>query len=124
MSELLAVGLGGFLGAVVRYRVSQWAQRFGDSFPIATLVVNLAGCLAIGVVMALAERQALDPRLRLFLGVGVLGALTTFSTFGFETVELMRRGAFGPAALNVAGSLLLGFGAVWLGLTAGRLWNP
>ncbi len=117
MRELLIVGAGGFLGAISRYWLSGWVHRWaGIGFPWGTLVVNTVGCLAIGALMALLEtRVFVSPETRLFLGIGILGSLTTFSTFGYETLELARRSEFSLAAANAAGSLLLGLGAVVVG---------
>lgn len=117
MRELLAVGLGGFVGAVARYSVSGWVHRWaGSAFPWGTLAVNVTGCLAIGMLMALFEgRVSSSPETRLFLGIGVLGSFTTFSTFGYETLELLRRSEPGLALANAGGNLLIGIGAVLLG---------
>ena len=117
MRELLVVGVGGFIGAIARYWVSGWVHRWtGASFPWGTLAVNVIGCLAIGALMALLEsRLFVSPEARLFLGIGILGSLTTFSTFGYETLELMRRSELALASANAAGSLLLGLGAVFVG---------
>lgn len=117
MRELLAVGVGGFIGAVTRYCISGWVHRWtGAGFPWGTLVVNLVGCLALGALMALLEsRLFVSPEARLFLGIGVLGSLTTFSTFGYETLELMRRSELALAAANVAISVIIGLGAVFIG---------
>ena len=122
MRELLAVGLGGFVGAVARYLVSGWVHRFaGVGFPWGTLTVNLAGCLALGALMGLVEaRVAITPAWRLFVGLGVLGSFTTFSTFGYETVELIRGGESGLALANAAGSLALGAVAVFAGAALAR----
>jgi CrcB protein len=117
LRELLIVGAGGFLGAISRYWLSGWVHRWaGIGFPWGTLAVNTVGCLAIGALMALLEtRVFVSPETRLFLGIGILGSLTTFSTFGYETLELARRSEFSLAAANAAGSLLLGLGAVVVG---------
>jgi len=117
MRELLAVGIGGFLGAVARYLVSGWVHRLaGAGFPWGTLTVNLAGCLALGALMRLVETRSLfGPEARLFLGVGILGSMTTFSTFGYETVELLRSSGPWPALGNAAASLVLGCAAVVAG---------
>jgi CrcB protein len=115
--ELLVVGLGGFCGAVGRYVLSGWVQRLSASpFPWGTWAVNVAGCLAIGALMDLTNtRLAVTPEARVFLGIGFLGSLTTFSTFGYETIEMLRDAQFGPALGNVAANVLLGCGAVYLG---------
>ncbi len=116
--EWLAVGLGGMLGALGRYALSGWVHRAMDvsGFPLGTLVVNVAGCSVLGVLMQLVEdgRFASAPW-RLFIAVGLLGSFTTFSTFGYETLELMRCGEERWAALNLVGNLLLGIGALFIG---------
>ena len=117
MRELLVIGCGGFLGAIARYSLTGWVHRWaGAGFPWGTLAVNVVGCLAIGGLMALVEsRAALSPAVRLFVGIGLLGSLTTFSTFGYETLELVRRSELGLALANAGGNLLLGLGAVLVG---------
>ncbi len=121
--KLLVIGLGGFLGAIARYGVSGWVQaRAGGEFPAGTLAVNAVGCLLLGVLMALVEtRQLLGPEVRTFVAIGILGSFTTFSTFGYETLELVRVGTFRLAALNMAGNLALGLAAVWIG-RSGTTW--
>jgi len=111
------VGLGGFLGAVLRYGLTYVAGRIGSGWPYGTLLVNALGCLLAGWLLFGIEREAVAPRRIAFVGVGLLGALTTFSTFGVETFELLRE--VGPAAAlgNVALQLALGLGAV-----AGGYW--
>ena len=123
MLRLLAVGVGGFIGAVARYLLSGLAHRlWSTAFPIGTLTVNVLGCLVIGVLTVLVEGDYLtSPTVRLLLMVGLLGALTTFSTFGYETVECMAEGQYGLAALNVAANVTLGLGAVVLGRAAVNL---
>jgi len=123
MIKLLIVGLGGFAGAIARYTLSGWVHRhYHGAFPCGTLFVNVVGCMGIGFLMVLAEgRLWLTPNLRLLLTVGFLGALTTFSTFGFETLALLEKGAFRAAALYVVGSLVLGLGGVFLGRLGARL---
>lgn len=123
MKELLLVGTGGCIGAVARYGLSGLAHRlFGASFPYGTLAVNVLGCLVIGAVLYLVEgRAALSLQARLFLATGILGGLTTFSTFGYETLELLRSQQPRLALLNVAANLALGLGAVWVGWVAMRL---
>lgn len=103
----LLVGAGGFLGAAARYLLGGLVHRhYGGTFPLGTWLVNVLGCLAIGVLAALVlDRPALGPHLRLFVMVGVLGGFTTFSSFSYETLELWRQGALRAAALNVGGTL-------------------
>ena len=117
MTQLLMVGLGGFLGAVSRFLLADLVQgAAGNRFPYGTLAVNVVGCAVIGAVTALAEtRGGLSDGLRLFLVVGLLGGFTTFSAFGNETLALLRAGEVGPAAANVLANVLLAIGAVWVG---------
>ena len=87
------VGLGGFVGAACRYLLSTWVQKSSGwiSFPIGTLVVNVLGCLFIGFLGGLViSRELFSPTMRLFLLTGLLGGFTTFSTFSFETLMLLR----------------------------------
>lgn len=118
MKEILLVAAGGLFGSVSRYLVSGWVQRAvgGAQFPWGTLAVNVAGCLAIGLLAGLVEaRQLLSAGTRVFLLIGFLGAFTTFSTFGYETFGLARGGE-GLRALGNAGLHLgCGLAAVWLG---------
>lgn len=122
MQELVAVGLGGFLGAVLRYLVSGWIHRFaGVIFPWGTLTVNVAGCFALGALMGLVEaRGAPSAGWRLFLGIGAIGSFTTFSAFGYETLELLRGSQLGLALANAIGSLVLGTAAVVAGALLAR----
>jgi len=121
MQEILAVGIGGFIGAVLRYCVTGLMQRACPAFlPAGTLVVNVVGCFAIGVVMAfVSERVLVSEPWRLFLVTGILGGLTTFSAFGYESVELLREQELRLAFINVAANLALGFFAAWLGRLLG-----
>ena len=117
MDKILIVGVGGFLGACARYLLSGAAQRLhGGTFPLGTLAVNVLGCLLIGVAMAVAEeRSLLGPNARLFIMMGLLGSFTTFSTFGYETVELLRDGELRWALYSAAANFVLGVGAVVAG---------
>ena len=118
LRDVLVVGAGGFIGATLRYGISGLAQQVSGSttFPYGTLAVNVVGCLAIGVAGGLADgRQLMGPELRLFLLIGVLGGFTTFSTFGHETLALVRDGEGGRAAASVALHLVLALGGTWLG---------
>jgi len=117
MINVLWVALGGALGSAARYGVGVATARWlGAGFPWGTLIVNVAGGLAIGVLAARTEQA---DALRLLLGVGFLGGFTTFSAFSLETVRLMQqRPELGLA--YVAASLALSVGACWLGLVLGR----
>jgi CrcB protein len=118
----LLVGAGGFVGAVLRYSLGGLVSRVtAPDFPWATLVVNVTGCFVIGLLAVLTqERGPVAPSTRLFLMVGVLGGYTTFSTFGYETLSLVREGSHGLALANAAGQVLVGLLAVWAGMTVAR----
>jgi CrcB protein len=119
MRTILIIGTGGFIGAVLRYLVVISTQVFKDKLPLplGTLIVNVIGCLLIGVLATLAEQgQVLSAESRNFLIVGILGAFTTFSTFGYESVTLLQNGFRFNFFANLAVQLVLGLGAVWLGM--------
>ena len=122
LREILLVGIGGFVGAVARYVVSGAVQQHADgTFPAGTLAVNVLGCGAIGGLMALVEEGgALSPDLRLLLLVGLLGSFTTFSTFGHETLALLREGDLPLSVANVGGNVVLGLLAVFAGRALAR----
>lgn len=137
LKRLLAVGCGGFVGAVARYSISAYIKRrFPMSFPLGTLTVNALGCLLIGFLMAwfsfgwdtpkdglpVTRPAWLTVRSQLFLVHGLLGSLTTFSTFGYETLELMRELRYPLAIGNIATSLVVGILFVWLGHHTARVW--
>lgn len=99
------------------------AQLFGTKFPWGTLIVNLSGCFLIGLSFALADRgiSIMNPSMRLFFMTGYLGALTTFSTFGLETVNSMRAGTNLVTVANILSNNLIGGALVFLGMLVGRL---
>ena len=118
MDKALYVGIGGFIGSVLRYWVSGAVQQLANnpSFPFGTLTVNLAGCLVIGFLSQLADlRGVITPEARLFVFVGILGGFTTFSTFGNETMNFLRDAENLTALLNIGLHIFAGLGAVWLG---------
>ena len=121
--NLLVVAIGGAIGACTRYLVSIWAaERFGAEFPMGTLIVNIAGCFIIGIFMTLTtERLIVSPYWRLVFAVGFLGGLTTFSSFGFETLRLVEEADLLQAFWNIALNLGVGLGATWLGIVGARL---
>ncbi len=122
MRSLWLVALGGAMGAVARAVVSTTIHaRWPAGLPWGTLVVNLTGCLLLGLVSGVLEsRPHLNPTWRTFGAVGVLGAFTTFSTFEHETLALLERGAAGAALANVGLSLTVGLLGIWAGQTLGR----
>jgi CrcB protein len=114
---LAYVALGGALGALARYGISGWVYgRMGENFPWGTLVVNLLGCLALGLVIRWLQVSAVSPEVRPFLTIGVLGAFTTFSTFSYETVALLQEGQWLRAGLYMGGSVVLGLIAMVAGV--------
>jgi CrcB protein len=117
------VGCGGFVGSVLRYVLSGAVQRLDPvgTFPYGTLAVNAVGCLVIGVLGGLADsRHLFGPELRHLIFLGVLGGLTTFSTFGHETLALMRDGEHLKAGANVIASIVVCLVLAWLGYEFGR----
>ena len=117
MMSLFVVGLGGFIGAVSRFYLSNIINNLKEiSFPLGTFIVNIIGCLFIGIVMYLVEEKSfLSPNLKLLLLTGLLGSFTTFSTFGFDTLHLFRLGDFFSAGLNILLNVLVGLLAVYIG---------
>ena len=120
--KLLWIGLGGFLGANLRYLVQTWsAARWGSSFPYGTLIANVTGSLILGFIVTLAtQRVALSPNWRLFLTVGVLGGYTTFSSFTVETLALIETGRWTASGVYLVGSVLLGLAGAYLGIILAR----
>lgn len=113
------VGLGGAIGSIGRFIASQTIQRLfiSSGFPYGTLVVNVAGCLIIGIVYGISERfNWLTPEWRIFLTTGICGGFTTFSSFSYESIALIRDYELLYAGLNVAISVVVGFAATYLGL--------
>jgi len=124
--ELLIVAGAGAAGAVSRYVLSGWVYELaGERLPWGTLVVNVVGCFALGCAMhASLATTSFSPDWRLAIGSGFLGAFTTFSTFSYETVREIERGAWGAAGANIALNLALGIPATFVGLyLARRMWG-
>ncbi|MCP4536417.1 MAG: fluoride efflux transporter CrcB [Chloroflexi bacterium] len=124
MYRVFWVGFGGFVGAILRYLVAGWVQRWtkGLTFPHGTLAVNLMSCFVIGLLSHLLEsRGAFNVESRLFVFTCLLGAFTTFSTFGNETLNLFREGDASFALRNISVHVVLGLGMVWAGRTLAEL---
>jgi len=117
LKTLLVIGSGSFLGGIARYLASKMVQNsFASAFPFGTMVVNLLGCLLIGLIFGMSEKTNLiNEEWRLFLTVGFCGGFTTFSTFANENVVLLRDGNFFYFTLYTGLSVFLGLVAVFLG---------
>ena len=112
LKDLFIVGLGGALGAIARYLLGGLAQRLlGSEFPWGTMAANISGCFLIGLIAGLLP-EGESTSSRLFLVVGILGGFTTFSAFGFETLNLLKDDSLGLAAANVGIQLTAGLIAV------------
>lgn len=115
MIKLLLVGLGGFAGAVGRYLVSGLAHKVfnTETYPVGTITVNIIGCLLLGFLAGLVQtREFLSTEIRLCVMIGLLGSFTTYSTFSYETVMLLRDGQYIAAVVNVIGHIIVGLLAV------------
>jgi len=109
MLNCIFVGLGGFVGSILRYLVGLIPIKNPSGFPINTFLINVIGSLAIGVIACLASKNSnLDSRLILFLKVGICGGFTTFSTFSLETAELIKNGSIALAVLYIVLSVSVG----------------
>ena len=117
------IGLGGVLGANARFLISIWAvRRFGVSFPVGTFFINVSGSVAIGLLATLIQTSfGNSSEARLFLLTGFLGAYTTFSTFAYESVILIREGEIRAALFNSLGSTFIGISGCLIGIAAGDL---
>ena len=117
LNNILLVGLGGAAGSIGRYLCQKWIAGFYQhGFPLATFLVNILGCLVIGILYALGEKSSLlSPPARLLLITGLCGGFTTFSTFAFENTNLLRTGDHLYFFLYAMGSVVLGIAAVYMG---------
>ena len=124
MTKIIFIAIGGGGGAVLRYLVSAWGQRITQgAFPLGTMMVNVSGCLAIGLIGALFGGPVLvREEYRAAILIGLLGGYTTYSSFGWETVMLANDGQFGRALMNVLVTTTLGLAAVWIGYRLGERW--
>lgn len=121
LSDMLWVGLGGFVGANARMLLNTLVTtRLGVLLPYGTFVVNVSGCFLIGLLVGAIEARALSPAVRPLAITGFLGAYTTFSAFSIETVTLAGEGSLLLAAVYVGASVVVGLGATVLGLALGR----
>ena len=112
----LLVGLGGFVGAVLRYWISGWIQSGFITFPVGTLTVNFLGSLILSIIVYTSQyRWFLGEEARIFLTVGLLGSFTTMSTFSFESIKLLEQSEHMMFGLNIVGTIFLCFMAIYLG---------
>jgi fluoride exporter len=121
---ILAVGIGGGIGAILRYAVGfAFVQRFGPGFPWGTLAINVSGSFLIGIIaqLALTRSFGVTPTVRLFAATGVLGGYTTFSTFSLDTIVLVGGGAFLVSAVYALGSVVAGVFGAYAGEILARL---
>ncbi len=116
MKQIIYVGIGGFIGASIRYVITkQSANLFNSSIPLGTLIVNVVGGFLIGMIMELsASTDFISPNLKLFLTTGIMGGLTTFSTFSYETISLINDGSYFLGFGNIFLNLFLSLGGVVL----------
>lgn len=120
--RVMIVAIGGSLGALARYLLQGWIlDRTGPSI-VALFIVNVSGAFALGLILTLAEeRNLIGPDIRLLLTTGFLSAYTTFSSWMFESIQLIQVGNLARAAVNVVGSVIAGLIAVYLGIVVARL---
>jgi CrcB protein len=120
--NVLLIAIGGAIGSAGRYLLSSLVLRLTDwVFPIGIFAVNVLGCAIFGLIAGMAERRmALSVEARAFLLTGVLGGFTTFSTYAFDSVSLMREGQWSLALLNMVGQMVVGVAALWAGMLLTR----
>ena len=116
MSFCLLVGLGGFVGAILRYWINGWIQSGFLTFPLGTLGVNFIGSLLLALIMYASEYRGLfGEEVRIFMTIGVLGSFTTMSTFSFESMKLLEQSEHMMFVLNLIGTVSLCLLAIYLG---------
>lgn len=122
MLKYIAIGIGGFAGAIARYALGNYiGSRLGVRFPYGTFIVNISGSFLVGFIVALLARTMASQYWRYLIPIGFIGAYTTFSTFEYETLRAMQEGQPMIGLLNVVLSLVIGFIAVWAGSELGRV---
>ncbi len=121
----LLIGIGGFIGAILRFLISGWIQNGVVSFPLGTLGVNFIGSFILSLVLYSSEyRGFYTEETRIFLAIGVLGAFTTMSTFSYESFKLLEQGEIFPLSVNIIGTVGLTLFAIYLGkMVVINLWR-
>jgi CrcB protein len=118
----LLIGFGGFIGSICRYYSQQFVAKFVTSFPYGTLLVNIAGCFLVGLVFGFANKgNVLSPEWRMFLATGFCGGFTTFSTFSYESTQLINNSEYLSLALYILASVIIGILATFMGIALTRL---
>ena len=123
MEKTLLISLGAVLGANARYWVGDWAvRRWGAAFPYGTLLINLVGSFVLGLFVAhISQRLMIGSRWQLVIAIGFMGSFTTFSTYTYDSINLILGGQWGAGFFNLLGSAMLGLLAALLGIAVGRL---
>ena len=123
MINIFSIAVGGALGAVARYGLGVWVtSRWVHSFPWHTFLINISGAFLLGFINTLfLDKFTISPEIRIALTVGFLGAFTTFSTFGYEAIILIKEGNVATACIYTLSSILVGFTGVFLGMGFARL---
>lgn len=123
MQAYLLVGIGGALGALARFGAQNWIGALANGFPVATLLVNIAGSIAMGVLIGVLAKftPQYQNEIRLFVAVGIFGGFTTFSSFSLDAITMIERGDVMLAAIYIVGSVLLSLAGLWMGMLAMRV---
>lgn len=123
MLKIIVIGTGGFIGAVLRYSISGWAYRvFGTGMPYGTLIVNILGSFILGFFLFYTEgKTTISPLWRSFIAIGMMGALTTFSTFSYETFVMLQESLYLQVLSNIALNVILTLTAVWAGMVLAKV---
>lgn len=123
MNSYLLVGTGGALGALARFGAQNWIGSLPNGFPMATLLINIVGSIAMGVLIGVLAKTTpqYQNEIRLFIAVGIFGGFTTFSSFSLDAIVLIERGDLLLAAVYIVGSVLLALAGLWMGMLAMRV---
>jgi CrcB protein len=123
MQAYLLVGIGGALGALARFGAQNWIGSLPNGFPVSTLLINIVGSIAMGVLIGTLAKftPQYQNEIRLFVAVGIFGGFTTFSSFSLDAITLIERGDILLAAVYIVGSVLLSLAGLWMGMLAMRV---